>query len=63
MPIPGLTGANEFSNWMKIDYARAGRPAMSVRPEHGGLLTVIFTSKYHAEKTLDQAIAEAEEMP
>lgn len=42
MPIPGLTGPHTFADWMKVDYAKAGRPTLLVTPENGGLLSVSF---------------------
>lgn len=66
MPIPGLCDTYEFADWVKVEYRKAGRPVLAVRPEHSGLLTVLFTSKYHApdpNESLAKVLAEAEEMP
>lgn len=45
MPIPGLTDTYTFSDWLKADYSKAGRPKMVVTPENGGLLTVEFVTQ------------------
>lgn len=49
MPVPGLIDTYAFADWMKVDYKKAGSPVMLVRPENGGLLTVLFTSKNHGD--------------
>lgn len=53
MPIPGLTDTYAFADWMKAEYVKAGRPVMTVRPESGGLLTVLFTSTHHDKDHTD----------
>lgn len=68
MPIPGLEDTYTFANWLKVDYAKAGRPLMLVTPENGGLLTIDFLPKgkhiaLTPKDTLDRAIALAEEAP
>lgn len=64
MPVPGLIDTYAFADWMKVDYKKAGSPVMLVRPENGGLLTVLFTSKNHGDGgSLDRVIAEVEDMP
>lgn len=42
MPIPGLIDTYAFADWMKVNYAKAGRPLLFIKPENGGLLTVAF---------------------
>jgi hypothetical protein len=54
MPVPGLIDTYAFADWMKVQYAKAGRPVMVVTPEAGGLLTVSFGKPAVTRQFADQ---------